>query len=138
MNRAVLLCAIPLALCGCSFQSDVKSTSTAPPEKMSVAAPTEAAVKPTPIQPTHTAVQTPAAPAAAAGYFEMKQDGKMYVFNDVPTMQKVAAGQVPANMVVMEHAGPNGETVTLQSGEPGMEKRLLEAYAKVHPKKEPG
>ena len=117
MNRAVLLWAIPLALTGCNFQSEVKPTSTTPPPppEVTVATPAEPAVKPVPVQTVSPAVPPPATPAAAAGYFEMKQDGKMYVFNDVPTMQKVAAGETPSTMAVVERGGPNGETVIVQA-----------------------
>lgn len=74
-----------------------------------------------------------AKPASAKEYYEVKKNGKTYVFGNVDAMANFrSTGAMPPGAI--EKTGPNGEPVVYEADN-GMEAGLMAEYAKAHPKK---
>ncbi len=119
MKSAIATVAAVLLFAGCQEEPSKPSNSGADTAKTAMAS--EAAK-----------TASTAKPASAKEYYEVKKNGKTYVFGDVNAMANFrSAGTVPAGAI--EKTGPNGEAVVYQAG--GMEAGLMAEYAKSHPKK---
>jgi hypothetical protein len=127
MKPAITALAAALLFVGCQEEQSKPSMSSGsnPPMKAETAKPAMSS------EAAKTA--STAKPASAKEYYEVKKNGKTYVFGSVDAMANFrSTGIAPAGAI--EKNGPNGEPVVYEAGN-GMEAGLMAEYNKSHPKK---
>jgi hypothetical protein len=124
MKRALTAIAVTALIAGCQHDEPQKPMTRAETAQAAAASNSSGMAKPT--------VATK--PPSAKEYYEVTQDGKIYVFGTLDGLLAFRqTGALPAKTVEKPAFGAAGETVVFEAG--GLEPGLMAEYQKSHPKK---